>query len=341
MVIQMRDECCVNASHLDLDQVLRDLQNRVFETDEFTRIGPFGIMPIARTGTCDSNPVHSRGDSGADTVGREHRQSAEEFDEKLLDLNWGQMESFPAWETTIANPEANVEDSFFSHQTPIPSPQNSPEQIFQVDWTQQHLHVSSPDISDLLDLPANTQDILPSSNAGYKPTILTMSNDANLRKIPTEARLLLDYYSCRIIDVMSMSPGTKPPWKTIHLPCAMSALAELMVHGETKSFAKMSLFYALLSVSSYHMGSSGKQSKSVSQYWQERGALHKHNAETFLRAALAKDLPKSSRGKYKEILMSFLSMVTIGVCASLQEEILSDLSPGLQRKYAGCPLLSS
>ena len=56
---------------------------------------------------------------------------------------------------------------------------------------------------------------------------------------------LLDYYSCCIIDVMSISPGNNPPWKTIHLTCAMSTLADLIVLAKQKAFAKMSLFYAL------------------------------------------------------------------------------------------------
>ena len=40
----------------------------------------------------------------------------------------------------------------------------------------------------------------------------------------------------------------------------MSTLAELMVYGEVRSFAKMAVFYALLSVSSYHIGSADRDS---------------------------------------------------------------------------------
>ena len=172
------------------------------------------------------------------------------------------------------------------------------------------------------------------------PTILTMSNDANLSKIPTEARLLLDYYSTRIIDVMSMSPEHKPPWKTIHLPCAMSALAEQLVYGEARSLAKMALFYALLSISSYHMGSADKDSVDRAQYWIARGAVHKKNAEAYLRSALDNTKSKASRGKYKEILMSVLSMVTIGVCETVLSIERSNDVTGFQWKYARCSRIS-
>jgi arginine metabolism regulation protein II len=201
--------------------------------------------------------------------------------------------------------EANLEESPFyyqitDHDFPKPS-----DPICHLDPTDHDL-----DISNLSENSPKTMELelLSSPTAHPDSNILTMSNDAN------EARLLLDYYSCRIIDVMSMSPGNKPPWKTVHLPCAMRALAELMVHGEIRSFAKMALFYALLSVSSYHMGSADRRSKDRTQYWHERAYLHKQKAENCLRAALTKDLPKSSRGKYKEILMSFLSTVIIGAC---------------------------
>jgi arginine metabolism regulation protein II len=149
------------------------------------------------------------------------------------------------------------------------------------------------------------------------PAILTLSNDGNLSKIPTEARSLLDYYSSRIIDVMTMSPGRKPPWKVIHLPCAMAALAEIMIYGEARSLAKMALFYALLSISSFHVGVAEKSSSEQSLYWYERGISHKAKSEHYLRSSLDQKLPKASRGKYKDVLMSLLSMVTIGVSDNL------------------------
>lgn len=159
----------------------------------------------------------------------------------------------------------------------------------------------------------STELELPLSPWQNPPSIITMSNSENMSKIPSEARLLLDYYSTKIIDLMSMSPRQKPPWKTIHLPCAMSALAELLVYGEARSFAKMALFYALLSISSFQIGLGTKDCRQTAHYWLERGKCHKRKSEQYLRLALDISKEKSSRGKYKEILMTTLSMVTIGV----------------------------
>jgi arginine metabolism regulation protein II len=138
-----------------------------------------------------------------------------------------------------------------------------------------------------------------------------MSNEANLSKPIQEARLLLNYYSERIIDVMSMSRTHTPPWKTIHLPCAMGTFADIIVHGKGRSLSKMALFYALLSISSFHISFS--ENNNNSSYWRERGELLKRKSKLYLHSALHGKMPKAARGKYKELLMSELSMVTIGV----------------------------
>jgi len=93
----------------------------------------------------------------------------------------------------------------------------------------------------------------------------------------------------------------------------MGALAELLVHGEGRSFAKMALFYALLSISAFHLGFANGESDGNAQHWKLKGAAHKKTAQKYLRSSLDKNLPKTMRGKYKEVLMSMLSMVTIGV----------------------------
>lgn len=75
----------------------------------------------------------------------------------------------------------------------------------------------------------------------------------------------------------------------------------------------MALFYALISLCSFRLGMDEKTSAERSRYWHTRGTVYKRTAERYLRSALDNTLPKSTRGKYKEVLMSILSMVTIGV----------------------------
>lgn len=60
MTSQMQDECCANSSTLDLDQVLKSLENTIPQESSFTRIGPFGIWPVAKAAeSCQSDAVYT------------------------------------------------------------------------------------------------------------------------------------------------------------------------------------------------------------------------------------------------------------------------------------------
>ncbi|KAI9047945.1 hypothetical protein LZ554_007747 [Drepanopeziza brunnea f. sp. 'monogermtubi'] len=321
MALRMRDECCVNSSYLDLDRVLRELQEKVSEAGEFTRIGPFSIFPSCPPAKAplpqgETSPI-------VEVVEQTERTQSPVPDLSLSPFPWGEIDGILHWDLDSAlvpnaktlvsadidsNWETGIADSSLSFACDIndadmdllPALGSKLDQCFGVNIEPTGAISHDPMSSQLKFLDA-------------VPTILQMPNTENMSKIPPEARLLLDYYSSKIIDCLSMSPFQKPPWKTIHLPCAMSALAEIMVHGETRSLAKMALFYALLSISSFHVSCVNQESEEQSQHWKVRGAEHKNTAERFLRLALDKNLPKAKRGKYKEVLMSTLSMVTIGV----------------------------
>ncbi|KAH7348421.1 fungal-specific transcription factor domain-containing protein [Rhexocercosporidium sp. MPI-PUGE-AT-0058] len=344
MVVQMRDECCVNASFLDLDRVLRELQEKVADATEFSRIGPFGILPAASPTLPESSPeslpqleiiedVQVLEDTG--------RISTPELNLSLSQFAWGELDDVQAWDPL---------DSALVTFSRFDSEKGSLNGEVSINW---ELEIGSPSqglLNDAANVLAsnlfgpNVADqslgfdtaIDPSSNQhnlqnslkflSGPHSVLQMPNTANMSKIPPEARLLLDYYSSKVIEAMSMTPAKKPPWKTIHLPCAMSALAELLVHGEAKSFAKMALFYALLSISAFHMSFADQESEERVQHWKIKGAAHKKTAQKYLRSSLDKDLPKAMRGKYKEVLMSMLSMVTIGVFSGDMQDSQSYLA---------------
>lgn len=156
-------------------------------------------------------------------------------------------------------------------------------------------------------------------------------------RIPSEARFLLEYYSSEVIEFMCLLPNSRSPWRTIHLPCAMSTMADLVVFGKA-THARMALFYALLAVSSYHLGSKMSLSMSTGgalqnqanaislpgktqtgidtvyalQHWQERGLEFRALSVSHLQASLQEN-KYDSLEEYKELLMSSLSMVTISV----------------------------
>jgi arginine metabolism regulation protein II len=316
MVVQMSEECSFN-SCLDFDRILRELQEST--QDGFRRIGPFGVLPIGN----ESSPEYEE-TTAVPIIEDLVPLSTPELDMVLTDSVWGDIENLGDipenavvrdldWGSCVMGQTLDGNSPYHPNWATVIPTTTSPRYYHNHDSGNQIALAEShqPKTNSLPSTEPSTLTIFDSWN--ISSPILIMSNDENLSKLPPEARSLLNYYSLRIIDVMSMSPIQKTPWETIHLPCAMSALADVMVYGETKSFAKMALLYALLSISSFHIGLAEKTSEERSQYWNARGALHKRKAEKYLQSALDKSLPKATKGKYKEVLMSILSMVTIGV----------------------------
>ncbi|KAK0121730.1 hypothetical protein ONS95_010016 [Cadophora gregata] len=331
MAVQMRNECCVNASFLDLDRVLRELQEKVAEASEFARIGPFGVLPVVSKLSASPSPeAHPEPDAIHHVQADEQngRISTPDLDLSLSQFAWGELDDVQAWD---ALDSALVTFSRFTSEKGSSNgdvyatwdlAMNSPSQSFANDSTnalavgQYGPNTGGQILGFDSAIEHTTTHESPTESLNIHarvPAILQMPNTANMSKIPPEARLLLDYYSSQVVEAMSMSPVKKPPWRTIHLPCAMSALAELIVHGEGRSFAKMALFYALLSISAFHLGFANQKSNGSAQHWKLKGAAHKKTAQKYLQSSLDKNLPKTMRGKYKEVLMSMLSMVTIGV----------------------------
>ncbi|TVY46986.1 Arginine metabolism regulation protein II [Lachnellula occidentalis] len=329
MVSQMKVECCSISPSLDIDRLLRELQDQGQEAVDFTRIGPFGILPISNVGqSADLTPSETETGEETHSVQTPEMPALSEFAANGLEefriLDSLSLETPMALVNSSPNPNT---PTLSGGLDPMGHLIPTPDEIYtgmDGDLTASQYQTPQDQTWDteFLDycIAPQDSDIASSREAPkHSPAILTMPNDANLSRIPAEARSLLDYYSSHIIYMITMSPGKKPPWKIIHLPCAMGALAELMVYGETSSSAKMALFHALLSVSSFHVGLAEKNSLGRSHYWYEKGISHKAKSEIYLRSSLDQTLPKSARGKYKEVLMSLLSMVTIGVFSGNME----------------------
>lgn len=163
----------------------------------------------------------------------------------------------------------------------------------------------------------------------------SLSNLENISRIPSEARFLLEYYSTEVVNFMCHLPNPQSPWRTIHFPCAMSTMADLLVFGSTNN-ARMALFYALLSISANHLGSkipwstqlesrsqdaareSGSNAPSdpreMTNYWLTKGATFQNMATTQIQACLQiQQKSCEDQEVYRELLMSLLSMVTISV----------------------------
>ncbi|XMA20888.1 hypothetical protein WAI453_013679 [Rhynchosporium graminicola] len=333
MAVQMRDECCIDASFLDLDRVLKELQDKITDTNELLRIGPFSVFPAASRPTplptSESPPsVEVEINQDLDRVEQTEIVSPPDLDLSMAQFTWDELDDLPVWDAldtaliTFSRFPSNFGsvngDGSGDWAPMITSPSCFDHHDAEIVEVAGHLVSGTIESTGGFDMitglsSSHNSQIGSDKKPADLPSIMQMPNTANMSKIPPEARLLLDYYSSQVIRLMSMSPIKKPPWKTIHLPCAMGALAELLVYGEASSFAKMALFYALLSISAFHMSFGNNKDSEEARYWKRKGAAHKATAQEYLRSSLDGTLPKAARGKYKEILMSMLSMVTIGV----------------------------
>ena len=147
--------------------------------------------------------------------------------------------------------------------------------------------------------------------------------------VPSNIRFLLSHYVNHVIDSLSGLPQSQAPWKTIHVPYAMTAYGELDIMGQS-SFARVSLLYSVLSLTCYHLGtlygpSSDDGSAGVgvqvsdvqaasSQYWNSQGAKLREIARTAFRKCLhAISAQQTEPVKYKEVFVSAMSLICAGV----------------------------
>jgi hypothetical protein len=91
MVMQMKDECRSISSNLDLDRVLRELEDRV-SGSEFSNIGPFGILPLNNSQTKIESP------DDAQDVELIARISTPEMNLSLSQFSWGDIDDLQTWD---------------------------------------------------------------------------------------------------------------------------------------------------------------------------------------------------------------------------------------------------
>lgn len=98
MVVQMRDECCLNASFLDLDRVLRELQEKVIDaSSDFSRIGPFGILPLNQSSPLPETPPETK-NCELQVIDQHGRISTPDLNLSLSQFAWGELDDIQDWE---------------------------------------------------------------------------------------------------------------------------------------------------------------------------------------------------------------------------------------------------
>lgn len=150
---------------------------------------------------------------------------------------------------------------------------------------------------------ADSMDLSPVIPRSLSPAILT-SNE----------RLLMHYYTTKVVHIFPVLDSPKSPWKTFHLPRVLQSAGEMAIHGSTSQI-RSALRSTLLSISAFylskHMGSRS-QVEEATKWGTE--AMHYHgSAMNLLNKSVNARFTSTERPKYKEFLATMLSMVSINV----------------------------
>ncbi|PHH50092.1 Arginine metabolism regulation protein II [Ceratocystis fimbriata CBS 114723] len=139
-----------------------------------------------------------------------------------------------------------------------------------------------------------------------------------------QSQFLLNHYKSQMGKIFSPLRSQKPPWSILHFPRALSAFSELAVFKKI-NHAHAALFYAVLAVSAFNWDNLNRSYKSKSTYWRCVGGEFWLCAKRQLELSGEAEFFGESKAKYKDILMSMLTMVTIAVITGQQDEARSFL----------------
>ncbi|KAH0845040.1 hypothetical protein AYO21_01697 [Fonsecaea monophora] len=160
------------------------------------------------------------------------------------------------------------------------------------------------------------------------PAASSLSNGSPY--VPSNVRFLLSHYMNHVISSLSGLPHNEAPWKSIHVPYAMTAYGELDIMGQS-GFARVSLLYSLLSLTCYHLATLYKPAATVSgtdttqllstddqatnlQYWNSQGLKFREIARTAFRKCLqAMSTEQPEQIKYKELFVSAMNLICTGI----------------------------
>lgn len=132
--------------------------------------------------------------------------------------------------------------------------------------------------------------------------------------MPEVERFLMNHYVHRVVHLFCVTNYEKSPWKTIHLPRVLQSAGQLSLYGSTTK-VRDALRNALLSISAFYLAndSSSRSCEREAGTWSNDAIKFKGRAIKLLKEAVESSAPHA-RPKYKELLATMLSMITINVC---------------------------
>ncbi|KAH6693857.1 fungal-specific transcription factor domain-containing protein [Plectosphaerella plurivora] len=130
-------------------------------------------------------------------------------------------------------------------------------------------------------------------------------------QMPELERFLLNHYVHRVVHLFCVIDYEKSPWKTIHLPRVLQSAGQLSLHGSTSTI-RDGLRNVLLSISAFYLSNDHKSRSCASETdeWANHAIKFRWRAIKLLKEAVEGSTPQSPP-KYKELLATMLSMITI------------------------------
>lgn len=174
----------------------------------------------------------------------------------------------------------------------------------------------------------------PSRDLWWKDTTNTIIHNPSPLPLPEHERFLLNHYVHRVVHLFCVISYEKSPWKTIHLPRVLQSAGQLSLHGST-STVRMALRNALLSISAFYLANDCRSRGDGEERWEGDAIMYRGRAIKLLKETVERSTPES-RPKYKELLATMLSMITINVSHPRRANFFFLESPILTRSRS-CP----
>lgn len=146
-----------------------------------------------------------------------------------------------------------------------------------------------------------------SSRAFYDNELQSIPSSERI-PVPADAEFLITYYRDNMGNWFSPLHSSKHPWAVLHLPVALTTLSELTLWGETKH-ARAAIFHSLLSLSAFTLAPDDD-----SGYWRTVASQCRAVARERMKESLASEFDGPSKAKYKDMLLAFLTLISISVC---------------------------
>ncbi|KAH8655412.1 fungal-specific transcription factor domain-containing protein [Xylariales sp. PMI_506] len=127
-------------------------------------------------------------------------------------------------------------------------------------------------------------------------------------------QFLLYHYSHRVVHLFCVIDNDKSPWKTIHLPRVLQSVGQLCVQGSS-STTRDALRNALLSISAFYLSNDSRSCSREEEAirWANEAIRFQGRAIKLLKDTVEGHSSSRSSPKYKELLATMLSMITINV----------------------------